>query len=106
MPTTPHHLSKEAVSRVGRILMSILLVFAIVVLLCGAYTGAYVALSKAYPATQGRYVGNQLQSVNVLHREFPQRWQLAFFLPLAAIESALRGIDVELVPQPPPSISL
>jgi len=106
MPTRTHRPPKEAAGRVGRIFMAILLVFAIVVLLCGAYTGAYVALSKAYPATQGRYVGNQLQSVNVLHREFPQRWQLAFFLPLAALESALRGVEVELVPQPPPSLSL
>lgn len=91
--------------KAGRIITAALIVFALCAIPLAIYIGGYLWLPNTYWGTQGRYVGNQVQSEPLLIREYSQKWQVTLFVPLGKLGSLLRRQEVDVRPRPP-SISL
>ena len=63
-----------------------MIVLGALVAMIGVYAGSYLALSSEYP--------DPASAANM--RGFSRRWQVPLFVPAAAIEARIRGIDIEL----------
>jgi hypothetical protein len=93
---------RSSPSTAGRIAFGGMILFALLAILVAVYIGSYVYLAKTVATTQGRYISeDQMRIEPILRRQYPYRWQVSLFAPLGLVESWLRGLEVDVAPEPP-----